>query len=608
MPDDDAASAMLVTTDEVPGARPPSAARVLRGVGGLLGTGGKIWLALGGVGSLLGGLVELAISVFLQLFLQSIGLLPAGLRTSEWLRGIPFSPPLIVVTLVLIAFSRAISQFLVAQSAIHALEAMNARLRRLAVYELLGGATSRFVPAATVHARLSDVFPKASLFVYYVSSLATGVIQALLVATIMTITAWRESLLGLVGLACVGVAVLQINRRVRRISAKIPEEQLHLTEGVERVARNLLLIRTLRTQRLEHARFVSSIQQSARHAIRAYMLSNAVIAMMPFAGLLLVTAIVAVSQRQMGTSSLTLISFLYLFIRFVQATAANVSNLAGMNHNLPQFEQAVTFVDRFSVADQQRAYTERALFTASPLAARRGSDVDSGPPRIEVRNVTFTHPGREEPVLKAVSVDAPPGSLLSITGPSGVGKSTLLALLLGLAEPDAGEVRIGARPARDYFDDPRSRVGYVGAEPFLIAGSVRENVLYGTEGAVDDRDVWAALEKARLSDAVRALPGELGYRINEDGSGLSAGQKQRVCLARALLSTPEVLVLDEVSANLDEATEREIAVTLQKLRGQCTVVIVSHRAALGEFADARLHLEAQPPPALADARLVADVG
>jgi ATP-binding cassette subfamily B protein len=118
-----------------------------------------------------------------------------------------------------------------------------------------------------------------------------------------------------------------------------------------------------------------------------------------------------------------------------------------------------------------------------------------------------------------------------------------------------------------------------------VAGTIRENLMYGVIGSRTDDACWEALSQARLRDVVSGLPRGLAHVLPEDGSGLSAGQKQRLCLARALLAQPDVLILDEVSANLDDVTEREIADSLGGLRGRCTMIVVSHRKGILRHAD-----------------------
>src|SRR5438128_5223514 len=200
-------------------------------------------------------------------------------------------------------------------------------------------------------------------------------------------------------------------------------------------------------------------------------------------------------------------------------------------------------------------------------------------PQIHFETVSFSHPGGTE-AIRILSFEAPAGSAFGVVGPSGVGKSTLLALLMGVEVPECGQIRL---TAGDRQFDPTSHqltIGYVGPEPFLIAGSVAENLLYGTLAAHSSDAMLQALKRAGFAGSHPEWNAILNSMLTENVEGLSTGQKQRLCLARALLSTPALLILDEVSANLDAAAECKIAETVGGLKGDSTIVIVSHREAM----------------------------
>jgi ABC-type multidrug transport system fused ATPase/permease subunit len=540
------------------------------------------WLTVSAAASVALAIVELGLAVFLQLFLKRLGILNQDIETSRWFGGGVPSAAGLAVGLCVLALVRSGGQFAVAQSAIISMEVISARLRRVALWEMLLRPSRRLVTAASVNARVGDLAAKASQFCFAASLVVSSGVQAVALAAVMYAIASGETLVALAGLGILGVLVLRVGQITRRVVASVPSHLRVLAEGIERVARNMVLVRILRTQRLEHRRLVTSVDLYEGFLVHAGYLGSLLNALTPFAGVLLILVLVGASQRVFHTPGITLLSFLYLFVRFVQALSATVSQFASCNATWPSFKDNLDYVASFADAE-----VDAAMDAGRGSAAADDARLSAGgtAPAINVHGLTFAYPGVPDDVLRDISVDVAQGSQLAIVGPSGCGKSTLLALVLGLQDPTRGEIRVGGRAPADFFDDPEVRVGYVGAEAFLIAGSIRENLRYGVATTAGDDALWAALDRARLRGTVEALPGGLEYPIAEDGSGLSAGQKQRLCLARALVNEPHVLVLDEASANLDADTEREVAASLRTLRGVCTTIVVSHREGILEFAD-----------------------
>ncbi|MFF2129292.1 thiol reductant ABC exporter subunit CydD [Streptomyces olivochromogenes] len=211
---------------------------------------------------------------------------------------------------------------------------------------------------------------------------------------------------------------------------------------------------------------------------------------------------------------------------------------------------------------------------------------------IGFEGVTIRYPGRSGDAVSDVSFVVGPGETVALVGPSGVGKSTLLNVLLGFVEPVAGRVRIGGVDlAEADVEEWRSRVAWVPQRPHLYAGSIAENVRLARPDA-DDAAVRRALSDAGALEFVDALPDGVGTVLGEDGSGLSAGQRQRLALARAFLADRPVLLLDEPTASLDGATEAEVVAAVRRLAVGRTVLLVVHRPALLEVADRVVRLEA----------------
>lgn len=236
----------------------------------------------------------------------------------------------------------------------------------------------------------------------------------------------------------------------------------------------------------------------------------------------------------------------------------------------------------------------------TPVPASGTGTVPTG--GIAFEGVTVRYPGRSEDAVSDVSFAVELGETVALVGPSGSGKSTLLNVLLGFVRPSEGRVRVGGVDLCDVdLERWRSRIAWVPQRPHLFAGSVAENVRLARSDA-DDAAVRRALREAGALEFVDALPDGVDTLLGEDGAGLSAGQRQRLALARAFLADRPVLLLDEPTAALDGATEAEVVEAVRRLAVGRTVLLVVHRPALLAVADRVVRLAGRTVPASVERR------
>ncbi|MFI1497982.1 thiol reductant ABC exporter subunit CydD [Streptomyces platensis] len=240
-----------------------------------------------------------------------------------------------------------------------------------------------------------------------------------------------------------------------------------------------------------------------------------------------------------------------------------------------------------SAAEEIFAVLETPLRTPGTAPAPRGT-------ALAVEGLVVRHPGRTADSLPATSFEVRPGETVALVGPSGAGKSTLLSALLGFTAPSEGRALADGHDIASL--SPESwwqRIAWVPQHPHLFAGTIAENVRLARPDA-EDAAVRTALGDAGALDFVDALPDGMATRLGESGAGLSAGQRQRLALARAFLADRPILLLDEPTANLDGATEEAIVAAVRRLAVGRTVLLVVHRPALLAVADRVVRL---PGPA-----------
>ena len=213
-------------------------------------------------------------------------------------------------------------------------------------------------------------------------------------------------------------------------------------------------------------------------------------------------------------------------------------------------------------------------------------------PSLIIEDVSFEYTESSNFSLSKMTINIPAGSSVAIVGPSGAGKTTLVDLILGILEPNAGKVLISGLVPSEAFKKWSGAIAYVPQNVMVSTGTIRENVGLGYPPEIaTDQLVLNALQIAQLDSQVLAMPGGLDSPVGENGSQISGGQRQRLGIARAMFTKPKLLVLDEATSSLDGQTEADVTTAIQSLRGRATVIVVAHRLSTARAADQVIYVE-----------------
>ena len=207
----------------------------------------------------------------------------------------------------------------------------------------------------------------------------------------------------------------------------------------------------------------------------------------------------------------------------------------------------------------------------------QGESLDLEGKTLSARHVDFAYDDSEQ-ILRDISFEAQPNSIIAFAGPSGGGKSTIFSLLERFYQPTAGEITIDGQPIDNIsLENWRSQIGFVSQDSAIMAGTIRENLTYGLEGDYTDEDLWQVLDLAFARSFVENMPDQLNTEVGERGVKISGGQRQRLAIARAFLRNPKILMLDEATASLDSESESMVQKALDSLMKGRTTLVIAHR-------------------------------
>jgi ATP-binding cassette, subfamily C, bacterial CydD len=493
-----------------------------------------------------------------------------------------------VVLVGAVALARAALAHGAETAALRSAAAVKSQLRRRLVAHVTGDGAD---PAALDPGRLATLATRGldALDDYVARYLPQLVLAALVPLAVLVVVAAADGLSALIialtlpliplFMALVGWQAQDHTRRQWRLLNRLGGHFLDAVEGLPTLA----VFRRARAEAALVRRVSEAHREATMRSLRIAFLSALVLELIATLSVALVAVEVGVRLLYGG---LDLETALFVLILAPEAY-------------LPLREVGARFhasIEGVAAAEQVFAVLDRPGRVAHGAAS---SPVPTDPPALRFDGVTLTHPERAVPALDRVDLAVPAGRTLLLTGPSGAGKSTLLAVLLRFADVDAGRITVtGSGPGVALVDLDvdawRRSIAWVPQRPYLFDASVADNVRLGVPDADDDA-VAAAVALAEADDVVAALPDGYATRLGERGARLSAGQRQRIALARAFLrrrAGASLVLLDEPTAHLDPESAAAVRAGMARLLDGATGIVVAHDAGWADLADDVVRLEA----------------
>jgi len=409
------------------------------------------------------------------------------------------------------------------------------------------------------------------------SSALTSVLTVVGVLIMMFTISWQLALVALVSLPLMAVIFGVIGPKSQKAFGEQWKKVGRLNARVEESFSGHALVKVYGREKDAREKFEVENEELYQASFKAQFLSGMIMPGMMFVGNLTYVGIAVLGGLMVAAGQIRL-GDVQAFIQYSQQFTQPLSQLGGM-----------AAVVQSGTASAERVFALLDADEQAPDAADAPPPAD-GRGVIEFEHVRFAYTP-DRPLITDLSFRVEPGQTVAIVGPTGAGKTTLVNLIMRFYELDGGRILLDGRDIAEMRrDDVRSRTGMVLQDPWLFAGSIRDNIRYGRETATD-REIVEAAVATRVDQFVHSLPDGYDTVLDEDAANVSAGEKQLITIARAFVARPSVLILDEATSSVDTRTELLLQQAMAALRQGRTSFVIAHRLSTIRDADLILVME-----------------
>ncbi len=410
---------------------------------------------------------------------------------------------------------------------------------------------------------------------------AQAVLKVIMALTVAFIINWQLTAVALIAGPVISVVVRRFGKSVRKAAMLNLVAQSQMLERMNESLSDLRVIKMSQSEGAESRRFMRSSQSAFKEQVRQHRVravSSLVVEVIAMLGVIAVAGLSAWAIFERGVPGSQFMTILSALV----AAGASFKPLSNLHHDLIASDAAaerLVELDRRIVPDDTH---KKGVLPRLPRHQRS----------VRFEQLTYTYPGAKTPALRNVDLEVGFGQMVAVVGGNGSGKSTLVSALARLITPDSGKILIDGHDINQHdLRSVRSQLAMVTQKTKLFKGSIADNIAYGRSWARHE-DIVAAAKAATADLFIDTMPAGYNTMLGEGGEGVSGGQAQRLCIARAVLRNPTILILDEATSQVDTTSEALIAKAMEHITEGRTTFVIAHRMSTIAHADRIVVMEA----------------